>query len=63
MPHAPSFGPIETDDQPLKSGMTLTYEPNRRDEGLGMRCHFEDIVLVTEGDPVVLNEMPWDLLW
>jgi len=63
MPHAPSFGPIETDDQPLKPGMTLTYEPNRRDEGLGMRCHFEDIVLVTDGDPVVLNEMPWDLLW
>jgi Xaa-Pro aminopeptidase len=63
MPPAPSFGPIETDDQPLKPGMTLTYEPNRRDEGLGMRCHFEDVVLVTEGGPVVLNEMPWDLLW
>jgi len=63
MPHAPSFGPIETDDQPLKAGMTLTYEPNRRDDKLGMRCHFEDVVLVTKGDPVVLNEMPWNLLW
>lgn len=61
MPHAPSFGPIETDSQPLKAGMTLTYEPQRRDEKNGLRGHIEDIVLVTEGDPVVLNRMPY--LW
>lgn len=59
MPHAPSFGPIDTDNQPLKAGMTLTYEPQRRDEKTGLRGHIEDIILVTEGDPVVLNDMPY----
>lgn len=63
MPYAPSFGPIETDSQPLKAGMTLTFEPPHTDSKLGMRSHLEDIVLVTKGDPVNLNEMPWDLLW
>jgi Xaa-Pro aminopeptidase len=63
MPYAPSFGPIETDSQPLKAGMTLTFEPPHTDSNLGMRSHLEDIVLVTKGDPVNLNEMPWDLLW
>jgi Xaa-Pro aminopeptidase len=39
MPYAPSFGPIITDNQPLKPGMTLTYEPNRRDLKLNLtRC-------------------------
>jgi Xaa-Pro aminopeptidase len=61
MPHAPSFGPIETDDQPLKAGMTLTYEPTRIDLETGYKGHIEDIVLVTEEGPIVLNEMPY--LW
>jgi len=63
MPHAPSFGPIETDAQPLRAGMTLTFEPPHADPKLGMRSHLEDIVLVTKGDPVILNEMPWDPIW
>lgn len=63
MPFAPSFGPIETDAQPLKAGMTLTFEPPHTDAELGMRSHLEDVVLVTKGDPVNLNQMPWDLLW
>ena len=63
MPFAPSFGPIETDDQPLKPGMTLTFEPQHEDARLGFRSHMEDIVLVTEGDPVLLNTLPWDLTW
>ena len=63
MPFAPSFGPIETDGQPLREGMTLTYEPPHSDDERGLRTHFEDIVLVTRGDPVILNELPWDFLW
>ena len=63
MPFAPNFGSIETDAQPLKAGMTLTYEPIRVDAKLGMRSHVEDIVLVTKGDPVVLNQMPWDVVF
>lgn len=63
MPYAPSFGPIETDAQPLKEGMTLTYEPPHNEAERGLRTHFEDIVLVTKGDPIVLNKLPWDFLW
>jgi Xaa-Pro aminopeptidase len=63
MPHSPSFGPIETDDQPLKPGMTLTFEPQHEDSNLGFRSHIEDIVLVTEGEPIRLNKLPWDLTW
>jgi Xaa-Pro aminopeptidase len=63
MPFAPSFGPIETDDQPLKPGMTLTFEPQHEDAKLGFRSHVEDVVLVTEGDPVLLNALPWNLTW
>jgi Xaa-Pro dipeptidase len=63
MPHATSFGPIKTDSQPLKAGMTLTFEPPHTDAKLGMRSHLEDIILVTKGDPVNLNSMPWDILW
>ncbi|MBN2336011.1 aminopeptidase P family protein [Candidatus Bathyarchaeota archaeon] len=63
MPYAPSFGPIETDGQPLKAGMTLTYEPGRRDPETGYRGHIEDIVLVTKGGPVCLNEMPYRVTW
>ena len=63
MPFAPSFGPIVTDDQPLKPGMTLTFEPQHEDAKLGFRSHVEDVVLVTEGDPVLLNALPWNLTW
>lgn len=63
MPHAPSFGPIETDDQPLRPGMTLTYEPGRRDPELNYRGHIEDIVLITETGSVCLNEMPYRITW
>ena len=63
MPFAPNFGPIETDRQPLREGMTLTYEPPHSDAERGLRTHFEDVILVTKGDPVVLNELPWDFLW
>jgi Xaa-Pro aminopeptidase len=63
MPYATNFGSIETDALPLKAGMTLTYEPIRVDPKLGMRSHVEDIVLVTKGDPVVLNRMPWDVVF
>ncbi len=63
MPFAPSFGPIETDSKPLKAGMTLTYEPTRRDPKLGLRGHIEDIILVTKGDPICLNQMPYDFTW
>ncbi len=63
MPFATNFGSIENDALPLKAGMTLTYEPIRIDAKLGMRSHVEDIVLVTKGDPVVLNQMPWDVVF
>jgi len=63
MPYAPSFGPIETDNQPLEAGMTLTFEPQHVDPKMNMRSHIEDIVLVTDGDPILLNELPWKLLW
>ena len=63
MPFATSFGPIETDAQPLEAGMTLTFEPPHTDAKLNMRSHLEDIVLVTKGDPVILNEMPWNPTW
>ena len=63
MPFAPSFGPIETDNQPLKPGMTLTYEPGRRDSKTGYRGHIEDIVLVTSSGPVCLNDMPYRVTW
>jgi Xaa-Pro aminopeptidase len=63
MPYAPSFGPIETDNQPLKAGMTLTYEPGRRDPITGYRGHIEDIILVTKDNPICLNEMPYNITW
>jgi Xaa-Pro aminopeptidase len=63
MPFATNFGSIENDALPLKAGMTLTYEPIRVDAKLGMRSHVEDIVLVTKGDPLVLNQMPWDVVF
>jgi Xaa-Pro aminopeptidase len=63
MPFAPNFGPIETDKQPLKTGMTLTYEPPHNQADKGLRTHFEDIVLITDGGYVLLNELPWDFLW
>jgi len=63
MPFAPNFGPIETDRQPLREGMTLTYEPPHNEAERGLRTHFEDIVLVTKGGSVILNELPWDFLW
>lgn len=63
MPYAPNFGSVETDRQALKTGMTLTYEPPHDEEKRGLGTHFEDIVLVTKGDPIVLNELPWDYLW
>ncbi len=63
MPYATNFGSIETDALPLKAGMTLTYEPIRIDPKLNMRSHVEDIVLVTKGDPVVLNQMPWNIIF
>jgi len=63
MPFAPNFGPIETDKQPLKAGMTLTYEPPHNQADKGLRTHFEDIVLITDGGHVLLNELPWDFLW
>ena len=63
MPFATNFGSIENDALPLKAGMTLTYEPIRIDSKLGMRSHVEDVILVTKGDPVVLNQMPWDVVF
>lgn len=63
MPHAPNFGSIEEDRLPLKAGMTLTYEPPHTDTGKGLRTHLEDIVLVTKGQPIILNRLPWDFLW
>jgi len=63
MPHATNFGEIEEDSLPLKAGMTLTYEPQRRDAGTGFRGHIEDVVLVTKGDPVCLNQMPYRVTW
>lgn len=43
--------------------MTLAFEPQHREPRMEMRSQIEDIVLVTEGDPVLLNRLPWDLLW
>jgi Xaa-Pro aminopeptidase len=63
MPFAPSFGPIMTDNQPLKPGMTLTYEPNRRDLKLKYRGHIEDIVLITKDGAKCLNQMPYRISW
>jgi Xaa-Pro aminopeptidase len=63
MPYSPSFGPIETDSQPLEKGMTLTFEPQHTDSKMDMRSHIEDIVLVTEREPVILNELPWKVTW
>jgi len=63
MPFATNFGSIEEDKLPLKEGMTLTYEPPHGESKRRLRTHFEDIVLVTKGEPIVLNELPWDFLW
>jgi Xaa-Pro aminopeptidase len=63
MPYAPSFGPIITDNQQLKPGMTLTYEPNRRDTNLNYRGHIEDIVLITKSGSKCLNQMPYRVSW
>jgi Xaa-Pro aminopeptidase len=63
MPFATNFGAIEQDAQPLRAGMTVTYEPTRVDSKLGIRAHIEDIVLVTRGEPVLLNKMPWNVNW
>ncbi|HHL41831.1 MAG TPA: aminopeptidase P family protein [Candidatus Bathyarchaeota archaeon] len=63
MPYSPSFGPIETDNQPLKPGMTLTYEPNRRDPKTNYRGHIEDIILVTKNGAECLNQMPYRITW
>lgn len=63
MPFAPNFGSIEEDNQPLKEGMTLTFEPFHVDPKKNMRTHIEDIVLVKKNGSVILNELPWDLLW
>ena len=63
MPFATNFGAIEQDAQPLRAGMTVTYEPTRVDSRLGIRSHIEDIVLVTKGEPVLLNQMPWNMNW
>ena len=63
MPYATSFGPIETDNQTLKPGMTLTYEPQRRDPLTGYRGHIEDIILITENGAMCLNQMPYRVTW
>lgn len=63
MPFAPNFGPIDTDKKPLKAEMTLTYESPHNQADKGLRTHFEDVVLVTDGGHVLLNELPWDFLW
>lgn len=63
MPFAPNFGSIEEDNQPLQEGMTLTYEPFHIDSKKNMRTHIEDIILIKKGGCVILNELPWDLVW
>jgi len=63
MPHATNFGEIEEDSLPLKAGMTLTYEPQRRDAKTGFRGHIEDVVLVTKDEPICLNQMPYRVTW
>lgn len=63
MPYATSFGPIETDNQPLKPGMTLTYEPQRLDPSTGYRGHIEDIILITKTGAECLNKMPYRITW
>jgi Xaa-Pro aminopeptidase len=63
MPYATSFGPIETDNQPLKPGMTLTYEPQRPDPDTGYRGHIEDIILITNDRAECLNRMPYRVTW
>ena len=63
MPYVPTIGPLEEDRRPLLEGMTLNYEPFHADEKAGYTSSFEDVVLVTKGDPIVLTELPWDFLW
>lgn len=63
MPFAPNFGSIDEDRMPLREGMTLTYEPPHSIFKRGLRTHFEDVVLVTKGDPIIVNELPWDFMW
>ena len=63
MPYAPNFGYLESDRQPLKEGMTLTYEPQHDKEKLDWRTHIEDVVLVTGGGTVILNDLPIDFIW
>jgi Xaa-Pro aminopeptidase len=63
MPFATNFGPIETDNQQLEPGMTLTYEPQRRDPETGYRGHIEDIILITSNGAKCLNQMPYRLTW
>ncbi len=58
-----NFGSVEKDKQPLREGMTLTYEPPHGQAKKSLRTHFEDIVLVNKGEPIVLNELAWDFLW
>lgn len=63
MPFAPNFGPLEVDKQPLREGMTVTFEPSHRDAKKNLGSFIEDIVLVTRATPIILNELPWDFLW
>jgi hypothetical protein len=58
-----NFGSVEKDKQPLREGMTLTYEPPHGQAKKSLRTHFEDIVLVNKGEPIVLNELAWGFLW
>jgi Xaa-Pro aminopeptidase len=63
MPYAPNFGLIKEDEQPLKAGMTLTFEPLNWIKNKGFKPHFEDIVQVTKEGYTLLNQLPLDLNW
>ncbi|GEM_PF-1663884 len=63
MPFAPNFGSLQEDRKPLKEGMTVTYEPPHNIAKKGLRTHFEDIILVAKGGPVILNKLPLDFFW
>ena len=53
--HEPPSGPGR--ETPLAAGHVLTIEPGLYAEGVG-GIRLEDDVAVTDGDPVLLSDMP-----
>lgn len=59
--NAPTFGPTDRDDQPLKNGMVMTVEPGIYDPTNKLGVRFEDIVLITETGVKNLTKYAYEL--